>query len=91
MAKAAAATLEGSNTADVFSRRHTVSKVYWATGRGKAAAAEEESQKQERLRRTSSSGAAEVETLKGSLKKMDPTELIKVSRCCCCTAVDMLV
>lgn len=77
MAKAAAASLEGSNTADVFSRRHTVSKVYWATGRGKAAAAPAQEQL---LRRTSSSGAAaEVETLTGSLKKMDPTELIKAS------------
>jgi hypothetical protein len=58
-----------------------VSKVYWATGRDKAAAAPvEDSQEQRLLRRTSSSGAAaEVETLKGSLKKMDPTELIKVS------------
>lgn len=81
VAKAAAASLEGSNTADVFSRRHTVSKVYWATGRGKAAAAAEDGaagQEQQRLRRSSSSGAAEVEGLKGSLKRMDPTELIKV-------------
>jgi hypothetical protein len=80
VAKAAAASLEGSNTADVFSRRHTVSKVYWATGRGKAAAEPTEDSQKQLLRRTSSSGAAaEVETLKGSLKKMDPTELIKVS------------
>lgn len=79
VAKAAAASLENSNTADVFSRRHTQSKVYWATGRGKAAAEKEQEEQQQALRRTSSSGAAEVETLKGSLKKMDPTELIKVS------------
>lgn len=82
VAKAAAASLEGSNTADVFSRRHTQSKVYWSTKNNKAArdAAQEAEQQQQAaaLRRTSSSGAAEVETLKGSLKKMDPAELIKV-------------
>lgn len=80
MAKAAAASIAGSNTADVFSRRHTQSKVYWATGRSNAAAAAaaaKESQQQQ-LRRTAS-GATEVELLKGNLKKLDPSELIKVS------------
>lgn len=80
MAKAAAASIDGgSNTADVFSRRHTQSKVYWATSKKKEGAeAAQEAEKQQQLRRTSSSGAADVETLKGSLKKLDPAELIKV-------------
>jgi hypothetical protein len=79
VAKAAAASIDGgSNTADVFSRRHTQSKVYWATSKNKGAAAAQEAEKQQQLRRTSSSGAADVETLKGSLKKLDPAELIKV-------------
>ena len=78
MAKAAAASNEGGNTADVFSRRHTQSKVYWATGRGNAAAAAAAEQAaQQQLQRTAS-GAAEVELLKGNMKKMDPAELIKV-------------
>jgi hypothetical protein len=86
VAKAAAASLDAPNTADVFSRRHTVSKVYWATKKRPEGAAGAEAQKQqeqqqqqqqERLRRTSS-GAADVELLKGSLKRMDPAELIKV-------------
>jgi hypothetical protein len=80
VAKAAAASVDGSsNTADVFSRRHTQSKVYWATGGNKGAAAAQAAE----LRRTSSSGAADVETLKGSLKKLDPTELIKVGLPAC--------
>lgn len=82
VAKAAAASLDPSNTADVFSRRHTQSKVYWATGRGKAAAADAAGGEagglpQQPLQRTAS-GAADVELLKGSLKKMEPSELIKV-------------
>lgn len=84
MAKAAAASVDGSsNTADVFSRRHTQSKVYWATGGNKGAAAAQAAEQQQQLRRTSSSGAADVETLKGSLKKLDPTELIKVGLPAC--------
>lgn len=83
MAKAAAASNEGGNTADVFSRRHTQSKVYWATGRSNAAAAaaekqaQQQQQQQQQLQRTAS-GATDVESLKGSLKKLDPAELIKV-------------
>jgi len=78
VAKAAAASIAGSNTADVFSRRHTQSKVYWATGRSNAAAAAAAKESQQQQLQRTASGATEVELLKGNLKKLDPAELIKV-------------
>ncbi|WIA39359.1 hypothetical protein OEZ86_005468 [Tetradesmus obliquus] len=65
---------EGKEGNDVFSRRHTQSKVYWQTSKekqeaAKAAAAEGGMQRQ---------GSVDVTLLQGKQKTMAPSELIKV-------------
>jgi hypothetical protein len=67
---------------DVFSRRHTQSKVYWQTGKDKQqdkAAAGAEGGGMQRQ------GSVDLTLLKGKLKSMEPSELIKV----CCVVADM--
>lgn len=75
---------EGKEGNDVFSRRHTQSKVYWQTSKekqeaAKAAAAEGGMQRQ---------GSVDVTLLQGKQKTMAPSELIKV-RCCIMTVIGM--
>jgi hypothetical protein len=88
LARATAAS--GGTQNDVFSRRHTQSKVYWNTSRAGGGGAEGGEGGPgshagggggNQLRRSSSS-AGEVAQLSGSLKRLDPAELIKV-RCVC--------
>jgi hypothetical protein len=61
-------------TADVFSRRHTQSKVYWQTGKDKTkgAAGVDASGLQKQ-------GSVDLKLLKESQQAMEPSELIKVS------------
>ncbi|KAF8064520.1 KIN4A [Scenedesmus sp. PABB004] len=67
---------EGSKK-DVFSRRHTTSKVYWATGRGGGGGAAAAVAAPAAPLARQGSGVADVAVLKGSLKKLEPAELIK--------------
>lgn len=65
----------------MFSRRHTQSKVYWATkGNKKDAEVAEQQQQQQQasslLRQ--GSGATDVTLLKQNLRKLEPADLIKV-------------
>jgi hypothetical protein len=67
--------IKKEGTADVFSRRHTQSKVYWQTGKqGEAAAGAAVSGLQKQ-------GSIDLKLLKASHEKMEPSELIKVGDC----------
>jgi hypothetical protein len=70
------------SASDVFSRRHTQSKVYWHTKGNKKEAEDQEQQQQQQQQGSGllrqGSGAPDVTLLKQSLRQLEPADLIKV-------------